>query len=90
MVFCSSAQFAQGVLIEANKRGLSIPGDLAVIGFGDQEFATSTEPALTSVRIDRQALGQVAANALVDRFAASDTLQAIHDIGFEIVRRGSA
>lgn len=90
VVFCSSDQFAQGVLIEANKRGLSIPGELAVIGFGDQEFASSTEPALTSVRIDRQVLGQVAANALVDRFASSDTLQAIHDIGFEIVRRGSA
>ena len=90
VVFCSSDQFAQGVLIEANKRGLKIPEDLAVIGFGDQEFAASTEPGLTSIRIDRQVLGQVAANALVDRFRSAEPLQAVHDIGFEIVRRGSA
>lgn len=90
VLFCSSDQFAQGVLIEANARGLSVPRDVAVIGFGDQEFAAMTEPALTSIRIDRQILGQVAANALVDRFAASASLQAVHDVGFELVRRASA
>ncbi|MGV8853328.1 MAG: LacI family DNA-binding transcriptional regulator [Devosia sp.] len=90
VMFCSSDQFAQGILIEASARGLSVPRDIAVIGFGDQEFAASTQPALTSVRIDRQILGQVAANALVDRFAASSTVSAVHDVGFEIVSRGSA
>lgn len=90
VLFCSSDQFAQGALIEAAARGLSVPDDVAVIGFGDQEFAASTEPALTSVRIDRQILGQVAANALVDRFTAGTTLNAVHDVGFELVRRASA
>lgn len=90
VVFCSSDQFAQGVLIEAMARGLSVPGDVAVIGFGDQEFAAMTEPALTSIRIDRQVLGQVAANALVDRFSASSDTSIIHDVGFEVVRRQSA
>jgi LacI family gluconate utilization system Gnt-I transcriptional repressor len=90
VLFCSSDQFAQGVLIEATARGLSVPKDVAVIGFGDQEFAANTEPALTSVRIDRQVLGQVAANVLVDRFSASPTLAAVHDVGLELVRRGSA
>lgn len=90
VVFCSSDQFAHGVLIEAAARGLSVPGDVAVIGFGDQEFAASTEPGLTSIRIDREILGQVAANALIDRFSANPDRVAVHDVGFEIVRRGSA
>ena len=90
VIFCSSDQFAQGVLIEATARGLSVPKDVAVIGFGDQEFAAMTEPALTSIRIDRQVLGQVAANALVDRFSAGPATSTIHDVGFEVVRRRSA
>lgn len=90
VIFCSSDQSAQGVLVEAQARGLSVPGDIAVIGFGDQEFAASTEPGLTSIRIDRHVLGRVAANALVDRFAGAEALETVHDIGFELIRRGSA
>lgn len=90
VIFCSSDQFAHGVLIEAAARGLSVPGDVAVIGFGDQDFAASTSPALTSIRVDRQILGQAAANTLVARFADGPKLAAVHDVGFEVVRRGSA
>lgn len=90
VIFCSSDQFAQGALVEATARGLCVPQDIAIIGFGDQEFAASTVPALTTVRIDRQILGQTAANALLARFAASPETAMVHDIGFEIVRRQSA
>ena len=90
VVFCSSDQFAQGILVEAAARGLSVPADIAVIGFGDQEFAASTEPALTSIRIDRQVLGQVAANSLIARFATREGQEAVHDVGFELRRRNSA
>ena len=90
VIFCSSDQFAHGVLIEAAARGLSVPGDVAVIGFGDQDFAASTSPTLTSIRVDRQILGQAAANTLVARFADGPKLAAVHDVGFVVVRRGSA
>lgn len=90
VVFCSSDQFAQGVLIEAAARGLVVPRDLAVIGFGDQDFAADTEPPLTTIRIDRQALGEAAATALLDRFASTGTTRATHDVGFDLIRRGSA
>ncbi|MBE0579720.1 LacI family DNA-binding transcriptional regulator [Devosia sp.] len=90
VVFCSSDQFAHGALIEAAVRGLSIPDEIAIIGFGDQEFAASTAPALTSVRIDRQVLGQTAAYALVDRFGTNPTGPKVYNVGFEIVRRQTA
>ncbi|MFP9138543.1 LacI family DNA-binding transcriptional regulator [Devosia sp. XGJD_8] len=90
LVFCSSDQFAQGILVEARARGLSVPGDLAVIGFGDQEFAAHLDPALTSIRVDRDVLGRVAANALLARFERRADVEAVHDVGFEIIRRASA
>lgn len=90
VIFCSSDQFAQGILVEAKARGLKVPQDVAVIGFGDQEFAPYTDPALTSVRVDRDKLGSAAAGALLTRFAKSTIVQAVTDIGFEIIERRSA
>lgn len=89
-VFCSSDLLAHGVLIEARHRGLAVPGDLFVVGFGDQDFARDLEPALTTVRIDRLKLGHVAADALLQRIAEDRPDRAIVDLGFEIVRRASA
>lgn len=90
VIFCSSDQFAQGVLVEARARGLAVPGDLAVIGFGDQAFAADLDPALTSIRVDRDVLGRAAAKALLDRFDKRIDVEAIYDVGFEIIRRASA
>lgn len=90
VIFCSSDQFAQGVLVEAAARSLSVPGELAVIGFGDQDFAEVTDPALTTIRIDREALGRSAANLLIDRFNDRARTGAVHNIGFTLIRRASA
>jgi len=87
-VFCSSDALAQGVLTEAQARGLSVPGDLAIMGFGDLEFAPYTYPALSTVRIDRQAIGRLSAEAMLARFE-DKPVEKIVDIGFEIVERES-
>ncbi|WP_034850546.1 LacI family DNA-binding transcriptional regulator [Sinorhizobium sojae] len=87
VVFCSSDQFAQGILVEAKARGLAVPRELAVIGFGDQEFAPHTDPPLTSVRVDRDMLGSAAADALLARFAKIPLVGAVTDIGFQIMER---
>lgn len=89
IVFCSSDQFAQGMLVEAKARGLSVPQDIAVIGFGDQEFAAFTDPPLTSVRVDRDELGRAAADALLARFSGTPPSSHVIDIGFKIILRGS-
>lgn len=89
-VFCSSDWQAHGVLIEAQKRGFKTPEDVAVFGFGDLEFADSTEPALSTVRIDGAQIGRIAAKILIDRAAGRALERAVFDVGFELVRRGSA
>ena len=49
-VFCSSDVLALGVITEAQSRGLAVPGDFSVFGFGDLGFAGDTHPPLTTVR----------------------------------------
>lgn len=88
-IFCSSDLLAHGVLVEAQVRGLSVPGDIAVIGFGDQDFAADVHPALTTVRVDRDALGQRAAEQLLARIDGGSPVLSVLDIGFDIVRRAS-
>lgn len=90
VVFCSSDQTAHGVLIEAAARGLHVPDQIAVIGFGDQDFAAHTHPALTTVRVDRAALGEAAAGALLSRFHGGAGGESVIDLGFHLIQRGSA
>lgn len=89
-IFCSSDVLAQGILIEAQARGISLPRDLGLMGFGDQDFAVDLNPALTTVRVDRGMLGQRAAEALISRIdAVANPVRRI-DIGHRIVERASA
>ncbi|QQX88644.1 LacI family DNA-binding transcriptional regulator [Cupriavidus necator] len=88
-IYCSSDQLAQGVMIEALARGLRIPEDLAVCGFGDADFAAHLNPSLTTVHVDGAAIGTLAARLLVDRCHGQAAAQPVIDVGFRIVERGS-
>ncbi|MGI3169017.1 LacI family DNA-binding transcriptional regulator [Pseudooceanicola sp. C21-150M6] len=90
VVSCSSDILAHGVIVEAKARGLRIPEDIAVIGFGDQEFAADTEPSITTIKVDREAFGRSAADAILARINGGGHRVDAIDLGFEIIRRRSA
>ena len=90
VVFCSSDLLAHGIITEAHARGLPVPGQVAVFGFGDQDFAAHTAPGITTVRVDKAALGRTAAQAILTRLNGEEPSSSMFDIGFEIVRRESA
>jgi LacI family gluconate utilization system Gnt-I transcriptional repressor len=58
VVFCGSDVIAQGVITEVQAMGMTVPGDVAVMGFGDMPFAAHTHPALSTVRIDGTSIGR--------------------------------
>ena len=89
-VFCSSDILALGVMTEAQARGLAIPSRFAVFGFGDLGFAGDTFPALTTVRIDGNAIGYQAARFIVERAEGRAINERVIDLGFSIVKRDSA
>jgi LacI family transcriptional regulator, gluconate utilization system Gnt-I transcriptional repressor len=88
-VACSSDVLAQGAIAEAQDRGIRIPADLAVIGFGDFDFAAHTSPPLTSIAIDKAGIGRLAAEALLARIQGKEVSARIVDVGFQLVERGS-
>ncbi|KQP39827.1 LacI family DNA-binding transcriptional regulator [Pseudorhodoferax sp. Leaf274] len=88
-VACSSDQLAQGVLVEAQARGLRVPQDLAVCGFGNADFAAHLWPSLSTVLIDGPAIGRLAAQLVLARCRGETVAQPVVDVGFRIVERAS-
>jgi LacI family gluconate utilization system Gnt-I transcriptional repressor len=89
-VFCSSDLLALGVMTEAQACGIAVPGRLAIVGFGDLEFAADLHPALTTVHINGAAIGRQAAQFIVDRAEGRAVTDRVIDIGFAIVDRQSS
>ncbi|PKU21718.1 LacI family DNA-binding transcriptional regulator [Telmatospirillum siberiense] len=90
VVFCSSDVLAHGVLAEAQSRGLRVPDDMAVMGFADLDFAAYTFPSLSTVHVDRAAMGRHAGEVLLARLSGRPVDKKMVDIGFSIVARASA
>ncbi|OXC73278.1 LacI family DNA-binding transcriptional regulator [Caballeronia sordidicola] len=93
IVVCSSDTLAQGVLAQAASRGLKVPQDLAVMGFGDLSTAAHVYPALSTVRVDGAAIGACTAQALLERFSRDNqgkNYPVRLDTGFAIIDRDSA
>ncbi|HVO87844.1 MAG TPA: LacI family DNA-binding transcriptional regulator [Casimicrobiaceae bacterium] len=89
-VFCSADAIAIGALYECQRRGLAIPGDIAIAGFDDTPIAAQVVPALTTLRVPRYAIGLRAGEMIRDRLAGKPVRRRVVDTGYEFVPRTSA
>lgn len=62
---CASDLSAIGAVRGATDLGLSVPGDLSIVGFGDFSVAQYVRPSLTTVRQCRVTLGRTAGEVLI-------------------------
>jgi LacI family transcriptional regulator len=63
-VFCANDALALGVIKYADEHDIKIPKDLAVVGFDDVEGANNVSPKLTTVRILKEQMGELALSHL--------------------------
>ncbi len=89
-IFCSSDLLAMGVLTEALARGIRVPQQLSIVGFGDVPYVANMVPALTTVHINGRSIGKQAADFLIDRAQGRSIKQPLVNVGFSIVERDSA
>ncbi|MBZ9672645.1 LacI family DNA-binding transcriptional regulator [Mesorhizobium sp. B3-2-1] len=64
-VLCVSDLSAFGALMECKRRGLQVPKDIAIAGFGDYEVAAFCHPGITTVNVDCYGIGRQAARRLI-------------------------
>ena len=89
LMFASDV-FAAGALLEARRRGMVVPSDLAITGFGDFDIARYLTPALTTVALPNTDIGTRAGRILLDRMIGATAGPQLLDLGFALMARESA
>ena len=89
-LFCTNELIAIAAIVALGKRGVRVPGDIAIAGFGDVAAASIVSPTLTTVKIRGFEMGRRAAHILVSRLAGEAEEPEIADVGYDIVWRESA
>jgi len=88
-IVCGSDLMALGAIRAARARGLSVPGDVSVVGFDDSPLMAFTDPPLTTVRQPVLAMGEAAVATLVAEIAGVRGLRTELLFHPELIVRGS-
>jgi DNA-binding LacI/PurR family transcriptional regulator len=65
-IFCANDLLAMGVLRALLQSGVDVPGDVALVGYDDIEFAAAAAVPLSSIRQPMYQLGRIATEMLLD------------------------
>ncbi len=89
-IFAVSDLSAVGIVMECQRRGVRVPQDISVMGFGDFEIGAQINPPLTTIHVDFRGLGRTTGQLLLELLAsgASDTPKLI-DVGLTVLERAS-
>ena len=88
-LFCGNDQIARGAIEALRERGLTVPQDVAVVGFDNWEvMAEAARPPLTSVDMNLAALGREAGAALLEMIAGRKVV-GVRRLPCSLVLRGS-
>ncbi len=88
-IFCGNDLMAVGCIDALHEARLSIPEDVAVIGFDDRECAKHTHPPLTTLLLPHYGMGEIAAENLIEMAGGHNTSPVQLKIECPLVERGS-
>ncbi|HEX2911734.1 MAG TPA: LacI family DNA-binding transcriptional regulator [Chloroflexia bacterium] len=88
-IFCANDKTAIGAMKALREADLQVPGDVSVIGFDDIEMAEHLTPALTTVRINKEAMGAVAVDRLISRASNPEQVNVTVTLGVDLIKRQS-
>ena len=89
-IFASDDQAALGVYEAARLRGVRVPQDLSVVGFGDQPEARCSAPRLTTVRQPLADMGALAVRMVLGLSRGEPTETPRVELATELVVRDSS
>lgn len=88
-VFAVSDLSAVGLVMECQRRNVSVPGAVSVMGFGDFEIGREIVPRLTTIHVDFYGLGKQTGNIILQLFADENEKRRSVDVGLQIIERES-
>ena len=66
-IICASDVLALGAIRAVRRAGLTVPGDVSVVGFDDSAWLTCTDPPLTTVHQPIESMGKAAVALLANQ-----------------------
>lgn len=88
-IFSCNDAMAVGVYHALYQAGLTVPKDMAVIGYDDIELARYMSPPLTTIHQPKDELGELAVDILIHRMAQPDLTQQRLQLTPELIKRDS-
>jgi LacI family repressor for deo operon, udp, cdd, tsx, nupC, and nupG len=88
-IVCGSDLMAFGAIRGVRGRGLSVPGDVSVVGFDDSPLIAFADPPLTTIRQPVEAMGAAAVNVLLEEISGNPAQRGEFVFQPELVVRGS-
>lgn len=88
-VFAASDEVAIGVLRAAREHHLRVPEDVSIVSVDDIDLANYLSPPLTTVRVPKQEMAQLAVRNLVERTLAPSDMAVNLVLPTELIIRGS-
>ncbi|KQW85742.1 hypothetical protein ASC89_01280 [Devosia sp. Root413D1] len=68
-IFFGTDVLAAGAMTRALDRGIAVPGQVAIAGYGDLEFTQHVRPSLTSLQVSSYEMGREAGRMLIKRLS---------------------
>jgi len=76
-IIFANDNLAAGAVLAAQRNGVQIPQQCAVVGFGDYQFSSLLLPSLTTIRPPAWEMGEIAALRILESLGEIDTEQAV-------------
>lgn len=87
-IFAANDALAAGALKYAGRRGLSVPGDLCIIGYNNSELSVCCNPELSTIDSREQRLCQIAMDSIKLRLGGKNVDRRVFAKGC-LIRRGT-
>ena len=88
-LFCANDETAIGAMKALREAGYRIPEDVSLIGFDDIAMVDHLTPALTTVHVDKEALGSIAFKRLLSLISNPDPVSVSSILEVELIKRDS-
>lgn len=88
-VICYDDKIAAWIIKYLSAKGIRVPEDISVIGRGNLDIASCTTPAITSLSIFYDDLGQQAIELFLAQLSGKKIEDPIRKVGYKIIERAS-
>lgn len=88
MIICATDKLALGAYKAIQEKGIHIPDEISLIGFGGYEISSLLTPKLTTIRYDSDTAGYIAAETMA-KLLKQEPVPSVQIVGYELLEGDS-